>query len=90
LPGLRSVPGVLSARLYRCTQGPHAFMGVHHVTEMEITKSDAWNKAVETLWTHKVRAKLGERLILGCVPYERFSSGLKLPEFDSSIISRTK
>ncbi|MCR4441666.1 MAG: hypothetical protein QHH10_05895 [Peptococcaceae bacterium] len=72
IPALLQVEGVLSARRYRCVDGPHKYLAVYHLTAPEVCKSEMWRKAAETPWTHAVRPKMGERLWLECRLFRRY------------------
>lgn len=64
LPLLSKVPGTLAARRYRSgeTDGSHKFLAIYHLTSTDVTRSDAWKKAVDTPWTKRVLPHCRDRL----------------------------
>ena len=59
LPALAKVPGTLAARRYRAREGAvgvtQRYVAVYHLTSPDVTRGDAWKKAVDTPWTARVR-----------------------------------
>jgi hypothetical protein len=66
VPALKSVPGVLSARRFRTDEGAPQYVALYHLSAPEIATSKAWQAAVDTPWTAKMRPHLEkiQRLIL--------------------------
>lgn len=65
LPALACVPGTLSARRYRSTEaggGTHKYLAVYHLESPAVARSDAWNEAVDTPWTERIRPHFRDRL----------------------------
>ena len=64
--GLAAVPGCLTARRYRIddgvTEGNQRYLALYHLTSPEVHTSDAWKKAVDTPWTHRIRPQTRDRL----------------------------
>lgn len=74
LPNLAAVPGVLSARRFRATQGTHnthKYVALYHLSSPEVVVSAEWKKAVETPWTLRVRPHTKDRLRVVCRSYRR-------------------
>lgn len=59
LPALGRVPGTMTARRFKAREGANGvtqrYVAVYHLTSSDVTRSDAWKKAVDTPWTAKVR-----------------------------------
>lgn len=55
IPALVKVPGVLSAHRYVSKEGTPKYMAIYELSDLNVTKSDAWIKAVDTEWTRKLR-----------------------------------
>ena len=55
IPALLEVPGVLSARRFMGTEGSHQYIAVYHLDAPEVTKSEAWSKAINTPWNSRIR-----------------------------------
>jgi hypothetical protein len=55
IPALLEVPGVLSARRFMGTEGSHQYIAVYHLDAPEVTKSEAWSKAIDTPWSSRIR-----------------------------------
>ncbi len=65
LPALAAVPGTLAARRYVAPVGAtttHRYLAIYHLESPDVTKTDAWKKAVETPWTLKVRPAFKDRV----------------------------
>lgn len=71
LPALSEVPGVLLARHFRVHHGDHAYIATYHVTDPAVRGSEGWREAAETPWTHRIRERTRNRLVLACRPYQR-------------------
>jgi hypothetical protein len=70
LPQLAAVPGVLCARRYRGS-GERKYLALYHLTGPDVSRSAAWQKAVETPWTHRMRPRFRDLLVLRCKRYVR-------------------
>ena len=75
VPALAAVPGCLSARRFRIekavSQGQQRYLALYHLASPDVCSSDAWKKAVETPWTHRVRPHTRDRLRLVLRRYQR-------------------
>ena len=71
IPALLKVPGVLSARRYKSSEGTHRFVAIYHLTQPEITKTDAWSIAIDTPWSSRIRPHFEDRIRILARKYER-------------------
>ena len=71
IPALLKVPGVLSARRYKSSEGTHRFVAIYHLTQPEITKTDAWSIAIDTPWSSRIRPYFQDRIRILARKYER-------------------
>jgi uncharacterized protein DUF4286 len=65
IPALGGVPGTLAARRYRCTQadnGTHRYVAIYHLASPDVARGAAWNAAVDTPWTARVRPHFRDRI----------------------------
>jgi hypothetical protein len=65
LPALLAVPGTLAARRYRSAEaggGSHRYLAIYHLSNAEVTQSEAWAEAVDTPWSAQVRPHFRDRL----------------------------
>lgn len=66
LPALAAVPGTLAARRYRARDddpdGTHRYVAIYHLEAPEVTRSDAWARAVDTPWSARVRPHFRDRI----------------------------
>jgi hypothetical protein len=66
LPGLSAVPGTLAARRYRARDDDpdrtHQYVAVYHLESADVTRGDAWKKAVDTPWSARVRPYFRDRI----------------------------
>jgi hypothetical protein len=63
LPALAGVPGALAARRYRSTgTGTHRYVAIYHLESPDVARSTAWNAAVDTPWTARVRPHFRDRV----------------------------
>jgi len=70
LPALAAVPGVLCARRY--TGGDERkYLALYHLTNPDVSRSDAWRKAADTPWTQRMRPQFHDMLMLRCKRYIR-------------------
>ena len=58
---IAGVEGVTSSSLYIATAGTPRFLAVHEVASAQIPRSEAWNRAVGTPWTERMRALFTDR-----------------------------
>jgi hypothetical protein len=52
---LFAVPGCLSARRYRATQGSPRYLALYELTAPDVPDSAAWHEAADTEWTLRMR-----------------------------------
>ena len=74
LPALGGVPGCLAARRYRSTEtggGAHKYLAIYHLENPDVARSDAWNEAVDTPWSARVRPHFRDRLRVLTTRYQR-------------------
>ncbi len=65
LHALSRVPGTLAARRYRSTAadtGTHRYVAIYHLESPDVARSAAWNAAVDTPWTARVRPHFRDRI----------------------------
>jgi hypothetical protein len=62
LPALAKVPGVLCARRFRTTEGAPQYVAVYHLTEPEVQASAAWQAAIDTPWSARIRPQTSDRV----------------------------
>ena len=65
IAALGAVPGALAARRYRSTQadgGTHRYVAIYHLKSPDVARSAAWNAAVDTPWTARVRPHFRDRI----------------------------
>ena len=65
IPALGAVPGSLAARRYRSTEGDkgtHRYVAIYHLASPDVARSAAWNAAVDTPWTARVRPHFRDRI----------------------------
>ena len=66
LPALAAVPGTLAARRYRTRDddpdATHRYVAIYHLETPEVTRSAAWQKAVDTPWSARVRPHFRDRV----------------------------
>ena len=64
IPALQAVPGTILARRYVAPNDAvttHKYMAIYHLEDPDVTRTEAWKKAVETPWTLKVRPHMRDR-----------------------------
>jgi hypothetical protein len=73
LPNLQSVPGVLSGRRYRATDGEseRRYLALYHLRDAGVSRSDAWAKAANTDWSARIRPYFRDLLVLRMNRYQR-------------------
>jgi hypothetical protein len=65
IQALAGVPGTLAARRYRSTAadgGSHRYVAIYHLASPDVARSAAWNAAVDTPWTARVRPHFRDRI----------------------------
>ncbi len=62
LPAIANVPGVLCTRRFRATEGAPKYVVVSHLTNTEIPASAAWQAAINTPWTERIRPQTSDRI----------------------------
>jgi hypothetical protein len=71
IPALAAVPGVMAARRYRSEGGSHRYVAIYHLETPDVTKSEAWNKAIDTPWGARVRPHFKDQVRILTGKYER-------------------
>ena len=64
IPALAAVPGTLLARRYIAPDDAvttHKYMAIYHLEDPDVTRTEAWAKAVDTPWTRRVRPHMQDR-----------------------------
>jgi antibiotic biosynthesis monooxygenase (ABM) superfamily enzyme len=61
LPALAAVPGVLRARCYEAVDSKFKYMAIFELEDPQVLKSPAWEKARDSDWTQRMRAKFRDR-----------------------------
>jgi len=65
LHALAGVPGTMAARRYRSSEtnaGTHRYVAIYHLASPDVARSAAWNAAVDTPWTARVRPHFRDRI----------------------------
>ena len=65
LPLLAAVPGTIAARRYVAPADAvttHKYLAIYHLESPDVTKTEAWAKAVDTPWTKRVRPHMRDRV----------------------------
>ena len=74
VPFLAAVPGTIAARRYVAPDDAtttHKYLAIYHLESPDVTKTEAWAKAVDTPWTRKVRPHFRDRVRVLAKPYVR-------------------
>jgi hypothetical protein len=74
IPALAGVPGTILARRYIAPDDAvttHKFMAIYHLEHPDVTRTEAWAKAVDTPWTARVRRHMQDRCRILCKRYVR-------------------
>ena len=74
IPALAAVPGCLAARRFvSATDYPTSrkHVAIYHLDSPDVTKTEAWAKAVDTPWSARVRPHFRDRLRVLAKRYER-------------------
>ena len=62
LPALAKVPGVLCVRRFRATEGAPKYVVVSHLTDTAVPASAAWQAAINTPWSARIRPQTSDRI----------------------------
>ena len=65
LPLLAAVPGTIAARRYVAPADAvttHKYLAIYHLESPDVTKTEAWAKAVDAPWTKRVRPHMRDRV----------------------------
>ncbi len=65
IPALAAVPGTLAARRYLAAtdgDGSHKYVAIYHLESPDVTKTEAWAKAVDTPWSARARPHFQDRI----------------------------
>ena len=74
IPALAAVPGTILARRYIAPDDAittHKFIAIYHLEDPDVTRTQAWAKAVDTPWTASVRPHMRDRCRVLAKRYER-------------------
>lgn len=72
IPALAAVPGTLLARRYKTSDGGlHRYVAIYHLVSPDVTRTEAWAKAVNTPWTARVMPHMRDRVRILCRRYDR-------------------
>jgi hypothetical protein len=71
IPALSAVPGVLSARRFRATNGTPKYVALYHLATPEVQESAEWKTARESDWSSRIVPHFRDRLRLVCRRYVR-------------------
>ena len=73
LPQLAAVPGVLCARRFGSQEADRErqYLAMYHLTNPDVSSSDAWKKAAGTPWTERMRPHFRDLLRIRCKRYVR-------------------
>ena len=71
IPALSAVPGVLSARRFRATNGTPKYVALYHLATPEVQESAEWKTARESDWSSRIVPHFRDRLRLVCRRYEK-------------------
>jgi hypothetical protein len=72
--GVQTLPGTMdapAARRYKSPEGSHRYVAIYHLESPEVTRSDAWAKAVDTPWSARVGAHFQDRIRILAGKYVR-------------------
>jgi len=70
IPALAEVPGVMAARRYRSEGGSHRYVAIYYLETPDVTKSEAWNKAIDTPWRARARPYFKDQIRILTGRYE--------------------
>jgi len=62
VPMLAAVPGCLSARRFRTTEGTHRYFALYHLATPDVTRAQAWRDSRRTPWTQRVGPSTSDHL----------------------------
>jgi heme-degrading monooxygenase HmoA len=71
LKDIARVSGVIQARRYRALRGRPAYMAVYDLLDSNVNKTPEFDKAAETPWTFRMRARYTERWLTMYRPLTR-------------------
>jgi hypothetical protein len=73
LPFLGAVPGVLSARRFEAGVAglERKYLALYHLTDVGVSRSDAWTKAARTPWSARLNRFFSDLLVIRCRRYSR-------------------
>jgi hypothetical protein len=72
LPQLAAVPGVLAARRFQAGDkaSERQFVALYHLTDIGVSRSEAWAAAAYTKWTERMRPNLLDMMVLRMKRYQ--------------------
>jgi hypothetical protein len=62
IPALAAVPGTMAARRYKAEGGSHRYVAIYNLESPDVTRSEAWAKAVDTPWSARMRPHFRDRI----------------------------
>ena len=62
LPALARVPGVLCARRFKAVEGGPKYIAIYHLTDPAVQASAAWQAAINTPWSARIRPQTNDRI----------------------------
>jgi hypothetical protein len=71
IPALAAVPGTMAARRYKSVEGTHRYVALYHLESPDVTRTEAWAKAVDTPWSARVRPHFRDRIRILTGKYTR-------------------
>jgi hypothetical protein len=71
IPALAAVPGTMAARRYKSEEGSHRYVAIYHLESPDVTRTEAWAKAVDTPWSARVRPHFRDRIRILTGKYTR-------------------
>jgi hypothetical protein len=71
IPALSAVPGTLSARRFRDSNGTHRYLALYHLASPDVVLTPAWKQAAGTPWTARMRPHFRNHLRIVAQHYVR-------------------
>jgi antibiotic biosynthesis monooxygenase (ABM) superfamily enzyme len=75
LAALAKVPGVIAVRRFRVIEGEPKYMAMYELTEPGVQASEAWQRAIDTPWSARVRETFTSRWRTIYRPWEPAQTG---------------
>ncbi len=71
IPALSAVPGTLSARRFRSSEGTPRYLAMYHLAWPDVQLSPDWKQAANTPWTERMRPQFRDHVRIVAKPYTR-------------------